>query len=89
MWARRHHSVIADHVWINSHVVISDNVSVASYSWLGVNCALLANVKIGEGSVVQLGAVVSSDTAAYTMYTGNPACESGPSDVPRVMDALP
>jgi sugar O-acyltransferase (sialic acid O-acetyltransferase NeuD family) len=91
MWSGNHighHSVIGDHVFVSSHAVIAGNVSVGKYSWLGVNCALRDNLKIAEGTLVAMGAVVNDHTEQYTMYTGNPALKRGPSNVSRVMDSL-
>jgi len=48
-------------------VVIEDNVLV------GANAVILEGVRIGQGSVVAAGAVVTQDVAEYTVVAGTPA----------------
>jgi acetyltransferase-like isoleucine patch superfamily enzyme len=48
-------------------IVIEDDV------WLGVNAVVLAGVRIGRGSVIGAGAVVTRDIPAYSIAVGNPA----------------
>lgn len=47
--------------------VIEDDV------WLGANVTVLPGRRIGRGSIVAAGAVVSSDVAPYAVVAGNPA----------------
>jgi acetyltransferase-like isoleucine patch superfamily enzyme len=48
-------------------IVIEDDV------WIGMNCIILKGVRIGCGSVVAAGSVVSSDVDSACLYGGNPA----------------
>lgn len=48
-------------------VVIGDDV------WIGFNATILKGVTIGQGAVVEPGAVVSKDVPAYAVVSGNPA----------------
>lgn len=48
-------------------IVIEDDV------WLGSRVTILAGVKIGKGSVIGAGAVVTKDTDPYGIYAGIPA----------------
>lgn len=48
-------------------VVIEDDV------WIGGHVILLPGVRIGRGSVIGAGAVVSRDVPAYAVAAGNPA----------------
>jgi maltose O-acetyltransferase len=48
-------------------VVIEDDV------WIGGGAIILAGVRIGTGSVVGAGAVVTKDVAPFTIVGGNPA----------------
>lgn len=48
-------------------VIIEDDV------FIGMNAIILKGVRIGKGSVVGAGAVVSSDVAAGVIVSGNPA----------------
>lgn len=41
--------------------------------WIGAGAIILPGVKIGDGSVVAAGAVVSKDVPAYTVMAGVPA----------------
>lgn len=52
---------------INKDVVIEDNV------WLGDRVIILGGVTIGEGAIIQAGAVVSSSIPAFAIAGGNPA----------------
>lgn len=45
-------------------VIIEDDV------WIGANAIILKGVKIGGGSVVGAGSVVSKDIPEYSIYTG-------------------
>ena len=48
-------------------VLIEDNV------WIGANCIILPGVRIGEGSVISAGSVVSRDIPSLSVAAGNPA----------------
>ena len=50
----------------NGKVVIEDDV------WIGSNVTILKGVRIGRGSVVAAGAIVSIDVPPYTIYSGVP-----------------
>lgn len=65
-----HSSVVQDHVFLTSHVVISGHVQVESYSFFGVNSTVRDAVRIAEGSLVAMGAVISKDTQPYGVYFG-------------------
>lgn len=48
-------------------VIIEDDV------WIGSNTTILSGVKIGRGSVVGAGSVVTKDVPRYSVVVGNPA----------------
>jgi acetyltransferase-like isoleucine patch superfamily enzyme len=52
---------------IERPVEIGDNV------WLGARVTIIGSVRIGEGAIVQAGAVVVSDIPAFAIVGGNPA----------------
>ena len=52
---------------IDKDIIIEDNV------WLGDRVIILGGVKIGEGAIVQAGAVVVKDVPKYAIVGGNPA----------------
>ncbi|MDA3779271.1 MAG: acyltransferase [Bacteroidales bacterium] len=52
---------------IHKNVIISDNV------WFGDRVIVLGGVTIGEGAIIQAGAVVIKDIPDYAIAGGNPA----------------
>lgn len=48
-------------------IIIEDDV------WIGANCVITPNVRIGRGAVVGAGAVVTRDVPPYTVVGGVPA----------------
>lgn len=58
-----------DYTWkgLNQKIIIEDDV------WIGVGSILLSGIKIGIGSVVAAGSVVTKDVEPYSIYGGNPA----------------
>jgi sugar O-acyltransferase (sialic acid O-acetyltransferase NeuD family) len=68
-----HHSTIGDHVMFTSHVVLSGHCAVESYCYLGVNATIRDGLRLGEGTLVAMGACVSRDTEPWSIYQGNPA----------------
>jgi len=53
-----HHSVIEDHCFIASHVVVSGCCSIGKHSFLGVNTTIINDITIGEDSWIGPGCVV-------------------------------
>ena len=41
--------------------------------WIGSNCLIKSGIKIGDGSIVGMGSVVTKDVPPYTIIAGNPA----------------
>jgi sugar O-acyltransferase (sialic acid O-acetyltransferase NeuD family) len=68
-----HHSVIHDHVMFTSHVVLSGHCTVEPYGFLGVNATIRDGLRLGEGTLVAMGACVGRDTEPWSVYQGNPA----------------
>ncbi len=52
---------------------VSDKVVIENDVWIGANCIILPGVKIGEGSIVAAGSVVSKNVAPFTIVGGIPA----------------
>lgn len=48
-------------------VIIEDDV------WIGARCIILPGVKIGKGSTIGAGSVVSKEVPPYSVVAGNPA----------------
>lgn len=47
--------------------IIEDDV------WIGYGCTILGGVKIGEGSIIAAGSLVTKDIEPYSIYGGSPA----------------
>ena len=58
-----------DYSWLGleSRVVIEDDV------WIGYGSIILSGVKIGRGSVIAAGSVVTKNVESYSIVGGNPA----------------
>ncbi len=50
-----------------------DQVIIMDYAWLSCRTVILPGVKIGEGSVIAAGSVVTKDTESWSIYGGVPA----------------
>lgn len=58
-----------DYNWkgLDSKVIIEDDV------WVGYAAIILSGVKIGKGSIIAAGSVVTKDVKPYSVVGGNPA----------------
>ncbi len=65
-----HHSVIHDHTFITSHVVISGGVEVGEQCFIGVNATIRDHISIGNRCVVGAGALLLSDAEPEGVYVG-------------------
>jgi sugar O-acyltransferase (sialic acid O-acetyltransferase NeuD family) len=65
-----HHSVIHDHAFIASHVVVSGGVEIGEQCFVGVNATLRDHIKVGDRCVVGAGALLLADAAAEGVYFG-------------------
>jgi sugar O-acyltransferase (sialic acid O-acetyltransferase NeuD family) len=65
-----HRSVVCDHCFLSSHVVVSGYCEIGESSFLGVNATIGDNVKIGRDCVIGAGTVVVTDTAEAEVYKG-------------------
>lgn len=52
---------------------IDKGVEIGEYCWLGTRVTLLPGTKIGEGAIIQAGAVVHGIIPPYSIAGGNPA----------------
>jgi sugar O-acyltransferase (sialic acid O-acetyltransferase NeuD family) len=53
-----HHSIIKDHCFVSSHVVVAGLCEVGNHCFLGVNSTLADHVAIGNNCVIGAGALV-------------------------------
>ena len=65
-----HHSVIHDHTFIASHVVVSGGVEIGEQCFVGVNATLRDHIKIGDRCVVGAGALLLADAPPEGVYIG-------------------
>jgi sugar O-acyltransferase (sialic acid O-acetyltransferase NeuD family) len=71
MWSGNHighDSIIEDHCFITSHVVVSGHVRVGTASFLGVNATLRNAITIAPESLIVAGAVITKDTTPKGVY---------------------
>lgn len=63
-----HDSVIEDHCFIASHVVVSGHVRVGAYCFIGVNATLRNSITLGPETLVGAGALIMKDTAPKSVW---------------------
>lgn len=73
-----HDCVIGDYVTFAPRVSINGNIEVGDYAYIGTGAVFAQGkdgrpLKIGEGAVVGMGAVVTKPVEPYTMVFGSPA----------------
>ena len=75
MWSGNHlghRSVIEDHCFITSHVVISGYCTIGAYSFVGVNAAFADEVNVAKDNFIAMGAVINKSTEENGFYVGSP-----------------
>ena len=65
-----HHSVIHDHTFVASHVVISGGVEIGEQCFIGVNATLRDHIKVGDKCVVGAGTLLLKDASPESVYKG-------------------
>lgn len=65
-----HHSVVSDHTFIASHVVVSGGVKIGEQCFIGVNATLRDHIQIGDRCVVGAGALLLGNADAEGVYLG-------------------
>ena len=76
MWSGNHlghRSVVGDHCFITSHVVISGFCSIGDHTFMGVNSCVADNVTIGKDNFIAMGSCMAKSTSDNEVYRGNPA----------------
>lgn len=63
------HILQKDYDWkgLNQIIEIGDDV------WIGYGATVLSGVKIGSGSIIAAGSIVTKDVDPYSIYAGSPA----------------
>ncbi|MBR1446732.1 MAG: acyltransferase [Alloprevotella sp.] len=67
------HNIPKDHGRIFGAGYNRKKVVIENDVWIGANCIITSNVKIGEGAVIGAGSVVTHDIPAFTIVAGVPA----------------
>jgi sugar O-acyltransferase (sialic acid O-acetyltransferase NeuD family) len=73
MWSGNHighHSVIGDHCFLASHIVVSGGVKVGEACFVGVNATFRDHISIGEKCVIGAGAILLADAEPEGVYVG-------------------
>ena len=52
---------------------IKSSISIGRDVWIGAGAVLLSGIKIGDGSIIAAGSVVTNDVEACSVVGGNPA----------------
>lgn len=65
-----HHSIIHDHCFIASHVVVSGGVEIGEFCFIGVNATLRDHIKVGEKCVIGAGALLLENAEPEGVYIG-------------------
>ena len=63
-----HDSVIEDHCFIASHVVVSGHVRIHEYCFVGVNATLRNSITISPETLIGAGAVIMKNTVEKGVY---------------------
>ncbi len=63
-----HDSVIEDHCFITSHVVVSGYVHIHKYCFIGVNATLRNSITIAPETLIGAGAIIMKDTVEKGVY---------------------
>ena len=71
-----HRSVIKDHCFISSHVVIAGYCEIGESCFFGVNSCLANYLRVARDCFIDMGAIVNQDTKERGVYRGNPATRS-------------
>jgi sugar O-acyltransferase (sialic acid O-acetyltransferase NeuD family) len=63
-----HDSVIEDHCFLTSHIVVSGRCHIHPYCFIGVNATLRNSITIARETLVGAGAIVMKDTTEQGVY---------------------
>lgn len=63
-----HDSVIEDHCFLASHIVVSGYVRIGRYCFIGVNATLRNSITIAPHSLIGAGAVIMKNTVERGVY---------------------
>jgi sugar O-acyltransferase (sialic acid O-acetyltransferase NeuD family) len=64
-----HHSVIEDHCFLASHIVVSGGVEIGAYCFVGVNVTIRDHVKVGAKCILGAGTLLLADAEEGGVYS--------------------
>ena len=64
-----HDSVIEDHCFLASHIVVSGFCRIEPFCFIGVNATFRNGITIGRESIIGAGSLIMKDTAARSVYS--------------------
>lgn len=67
-----HHSIIHNHCFISSHVVVSGGVEIGEQCFIGVNATLRDHIVVGDRCVIGAGTLLLDDAEPEGVYMGKP-----------------
>jgi sugar O-acyltransferase (sialic acid O-acetyltransferase NeuD family) len=65
-----HHSRIADHCFLASHIVVSGRVQICESCFIGVNATLRDHITVGEQCIIGAGVLLLTDADPGGAYIG-------------------
>jgi sugar O-acyltransferase (sialic acid O-acetyltransferase NeuD family) len=63
-----HHSTIGNHAFFTSHVVLSGHCTVEDFCFFGVNATVRDGLRIAQGTLVGMGAIISRETQPWSLF---------------------
>jgi sugar O-acyltransferase (sialic acid O-acetyltransferase NeuD family) len=63
-----HDSIIEDHCFLASHIVVSGHVHIHAYCFIGVNATLRNSITIAPETLIGAGAIIMQDTVEQGVY---------------------
>ena len=63
-----HDSIIEDHCFLASHIVVSGRVHIHPYCFIGVNATLRNSITIAPETLIGAGAIIMQDTVEQGVY---------------------
>lgn len=65
-----HHSSIADHCFLASHIVVSGGVKIGEQCFIGVNATLRDHIDVAKKTVIGAGVLLMDSTEEGAVYIG-------------------
>ena len=63
-----HHSIIEDHCFITSQVVISGGCTIGESTFIGVNSTLRDHINIGQANMIGAGCLILADSEDKNVF---------------------